>query len=70
MDPASVGLIILTSILVGERLIKLYLNRVKKSKCCGNEIEFRSTESIKKLEASSHEETTPVDLTLLKSSTV
>ena len=50
-DPISLGLIIMTSILVFERLTKYYLDRVKKSKCCGGEMELKSNESIKKIES-------------------
>lgn len=52
-DPISVGLIIMTSVLVFERLTKYYLDHVKKSKCCGGEIEFNSNDndSVKKIES-------------------
>jgi hypothetical protein len=50
-DPISVGLIIMTSVLVFERLTKYYFDHVKKSKCWGGEIEFKSNESIKKIES-------------------
>lgn len=44
----SIGLIIMTSVLVFERITKYYLDHVKKSKCCGGEIEFESNNTIKK----------------------
>ena len=50
-DHISIGLIIMTSVLVFERLTKYYLDHVKKSKCCGSEVEFRSNDSIKKIES-------------------
>jgi hypothetical protein len=46
MEPVTVSLLV---ILVCERILKYYLDRVKKSKCMGNEVEFRSTESIKRI---------------------
>jgi hypothetical protein len=49
-EPVTISMIVLTSVLVFERLVKFYLERVKKSKCMGiSEIEFRSNESIKKI---------------------
>ena len=48
MEPVTVSMVVLTSVLVFERLVKYYLERVKKSKCMG-EVEFRSTESIKRI---------------------
>jgi len=48
-EPVTISMIVLTSILVFERLVKFYLERVKKSKCMGSEIEFRSNESIKRI---------------------
>ena len=49
MEPLTVSMVVLTSVLVFERLVKYYLERVKKSKCMGNEVEFRSTQSIKRI---------------------
>ena len=49
MEPVSISMVVLTSILVFERIVKYYLDRVKKSKCMGNEVEFRSSESIKRI---------------------
>ena len=48
-EPVTISMIVLTSILVFERLVKFYLERVKKSKCMGSEIEFRSNKSIKRI---------------------
>jgi len=48
MEPISIGMIVLTSVLVCERILKYYMDRVKKSECCGSKIEFKSDSSIKK----------------------
>jgi hypothetical protein len=48
-EPVTISMIVLTSVLVIERILKYYLDRVKKSKCMGSEIEFRSNESIKRI---------------------
>lgn len=49
MEPVSISMVILTSVLVLERVIKYYIKHIKKSKCMGSEVEFRSAESIKKI---------------------
>lgn len=40
MEPVSIISLIMTCVLVFERLYKYTLTHVKKSKCCGSEIEF------------------------------
>ena len=40
MEPVSIGMIVLTSILVVERCFKYYVAHVKKSTCCNSSVEF------------------------------
>lgn len=63
-EPITTGLLIMTGLLVAERILKYYITHVKVSKCCGSEVEFHSTESIKKINKSlvnNYSQETPID---------
>jgi hypothetical protein len=40
MEPVTIISLIMTFILVGERIIKYCVKNTKKSKCCGASVEF------------------------------
>lgn len=42
MEPITILSVIMTVILVFERVYKYTISHMKKSKCCGNEIEFEN----------------------------
>jgi len=48
MEPISIISLIMTCVLVFERLWKYTISHVKKSKCCGSEIEFDHINSSQK----------------------
>jgi hypothetical protein len=50
MEPVTIASIVIASVLACERILKYYIDHVKKSKCMGSEIEFKSNSSIKKNE--------------------
>jgi hypothetical protein len=41
-EPITIFSIILTAILVAERCFKYAMSHIKKSKCCGSEVEFNN----------------------------
>lgn len=43
MEPVSILSLIMTCVLVIERLWKYTISHIKKSKCCGSEVEFDHT---------------------------
>jgi hypothetical protein len=45
MEPVTVISLIMTCVLVFERVWKYTISHIKKSKCCGNEIEFENQRS-------------------------
>ncbi len=40
MEPITLLSVIMSAILVGERMFKYYVKNVKKSSCCGSSVEF------------------------------
>jgi hypothetical protein len=42
MEPVTILSVIMSAILVFERVYKYTISHIKKSKCCGSEIEFEN----------------------------
>ena len=45
VEPVSVGLIVIVSVLACERIIRYIVGHVKKSECCGAKIDFKENTS-------------------------